>query len=109
MVERLLLLPHLNTPLLDHVPREVVDGDLLRQGEVQQLGAEGGHGAVVGVGEVQGVVHGDVVELHAESGCSRIFSLTTSLITLVSFTDAPLRAESGLASSSPAPNVRLPH
>ena len=55
------------------------------------------------------MVHGDVVELHAESGCSRIFSLTTSLITLVSFTDAPLRAESGLASSSPAPNVRLPH
>ena len=53
------------------------------------------------------MVHGDVVELHAESGCSRIFSLTTSLIT--SFTDAPLRAEYGLASSSPAPKVRLPH
>ena len=48
------------------------------------------------------------MELHAESGCSRIFSLTTSLITLVSFTDAPLRAEYGLASSSPAPKVRLP-
>ena len=26
-----------------------------------------GHGAVVGVGEVEGVVHGDVVELHVET------------------------------------------
>ena len=43
-----------------------------------------------------------------KAGCRRTFSFTTSLITLVSFIDAPLRVESGLASSFPAPKVRLP-
>ena len=45
-----LLLPHLETPLLAHIAREVVVGDLLGRGKSQHLGAEGGQGAVFGGG-----------------------------------------------------------